>query len=143
MGPTFLERGWGEQVMHDAGQRIAALPGVQGVSFADDIFVGGEANELITIPGRAPDTLGAGQLYTSSATPGFLEMLRVPLRRGRYLTHDDALTKIRALWFVGNTDWTLAEKEQHAIHEPVVVNEAFVKRFFLNTTALILSLHRS
>src|SRR5439155_25746599 len=88
--PTFQERGWGEQVVHDLGQRIAHLPGVNHVSFVDDMFIGGEANESITIAGRQSDSLGAGQLYTSAATPGFLEMMRVPLRRRRYLTRDDA-----------------------------------------------------
>ena len=56
--------------------------------------------------------------------------MRVPLRRGRYLSRDDAFTKIRALWSPVVTDGPLAEKERTAVPEPVVVNEAFVRRYF-------------
>jgi putative ABC transport system permease protein len=56
----------------------------------------------------------------------------VPLLRGRYLTRADAEQKIRALWSLVITDMPLAEKQRLATPEPVVVNEAFVKRFFPN-----------
>ena len=39
VSPTFLERGWGEEVLHGLAQRIGGVPGVEGVSFTDDIFV--------------------------------------------------------------------------------------------------------
>jgi putative ABC transport system permease protein len=54
----------------------------------------------------------------------------VPLIHGRYLTRDDGITKIRALWSPVAANRTLAEQEQSALAEPVVVNEAFVRRYF-------------
>ncbi len=65
-----------------------------------------------------------------SVSAGFFSSMRVPLMRGRYLTRDDAFQKIRALWSLVSTDQSLAEKERRAIPEPVVVNDAFVRRFF-------------
>jgi hypothetical protein len=56
--------------------------------------------------------------------------MRVPLTRGRLLTRDDTLQRIRALWSPVVTDLTLDEKERRAVPEPVVVNESFVQKFF-------------
>jgi hypothetical protein len=53
----------------------------------------------------------------------------VPIVRGRNLVRDDAFTKIRALWTPIASGITLEEKARRAIPEPVVVNEAFVRRF--------------
>jgi predicted permease len=119
-----------EQQMQELIERLQSVPGVANVGFIDDLFIAGEGNESITIPGRSARELAAGQLLESFATPGFFEALRVPLVRGRYLTRDDAQQKIRALWSLVITDMPLAEKERLATPEPVVVNEAFVKRFF-------------
>ncbi len=110
--------------------RIASLTGVESVGFTDDMFIAGQGNKSITIPGRAADSLGAGELNDGVASPEFFRTMRVPLRRGRFLTHDDEQTKIRALWSPVVTDMPLADKERRATFEPVVVNEAFVKRFF-------------
>jgi predicted permease len=117
-----------EQAMHDLIARLAAMPGVNSVGFIDDLFIAGQGNKSITIPGRA--TLATGELNDGSATPEFFTALRVPLKRGRYPTRDDAMQKIRALWSLVITDLPLGEKERRAIPEPVVVNEAFVRRFF-------------
>ena len=119
-----------EQLMNEMVARVAALPGVEGVGISDDMFVNGQGNTSITIPGHPTDSLGDGELNDGSVTPELFSTMRVPLRRGRYLTRDDAQTKIRALWSLVITDQSLREKEQRAIAEPVVVNEAFVRRFF-------------
>jgi putative ABC transport system permease protein len=123
-----------EQMMHEMTARLAAMPGVESVGFIDDMFIAGQGNHSITIPGRAP--VSAGELNDGSITPGFFSSLRVPLLRGRYLTRDDAMQKIQALWSLVITDLPLAEKERRAIPEPVVVNEAFVRRFFPNEDPL-------
>jgi len=117
-----------EQAMHDLIVRLEAIPDVSTAGFIDDLFIAGQGNESISIPGRI--TLASGELSEGSATPELFTALRVPLKRGRYLTRDDAMQKIRALWSLINTDLPLAEKERRAIPEPVVVNEAFVRRFF-------------
>jgi putative ABC transport system permease protein len=125
-----------EQLLTDLTARVAAIPGVEAVGFVDDMFVTGQGNESITIPGRATNGLAAGELNEGDVTPGFFATMRVPLRRGRYLTRDDASTKIRALWSPIVTDLSLADKERLATPEPVVVNDAFVRRFFPNEDPL-------
>ena len=116
--------------LQDLMIRLRGLPGVLAVGFSDDLFLGGPGNEAITIPVRPMHTLAAGELSEGSATPGFFEVLRVPLRQGRYLTREDASQKVNALYSRIVTGVSLAEKERLAVAEPVVVNDAFVKRFF-------------
>jgi predicted permease len=118
-----------EQLLHDLAGSLAAMPGVEDVGVADDLFITGQGNRSIVIGGRPSDSLAAGELAETSVSPSFFSTMRVPVLRGRTLTRDDALTKIRALYFVGNTDASLSEKERLAVHEPVVVNDAFVKRY--------------
>jgi len=119
-----------EQVMRDVLARVSVIPGVEAAGFIDDMFLTGKGNKSITIPGRAADSLGAGELDDGTVTPELFSTLRVPLRRGRYLTRDDAQTKIRALWSPIANQLSLADKERLAIPEPVVVNESFARRFF-------------
>jgi predicted permease len=119
-----------EQKLNELTERIEALPGVKAVGFVDDMFISGSANKSITIPGRTSDSSVSGELNDGAVTPGFFRALRVPLRRGRYLTSDDALTKIRALWSPVSSDVTVAARQRLAAAEPVVVNEAFARRFF-------------
>jgi len=118
-----------EALVNDLIDRITALPNVEASGFIDDLFASGAANSTITIPGR-PDEAMATPMNDGSVSAGFFSSMRVPLTRGRYLTRDDAFQKIRALWSPVITDQSLAEKERRAVPEPVVVNEAFVRRFF-------------
>ena len=99
-----------EQTMNDMLARVAALPGVEGVGITDDMFVTGQGNTSITIPGHPTDSLGDGELNDGTVTPELFSTMRVPLRRGRYLTRDDAQTKIRALWSLVVTDQSLARE---------------------------------
>jgi predicted permease len=115
-------------VLEDLMLRLRALPGVLAVGFSDDLFLGGPGNEAITIPGR-PAPLAAGELSGGAATPGFFEVLRVPLRQGRYLNRADAGQTIHATYNLV-LGVPLEEKMRRAIPEPVVVNQAFVERFF-------------
>ena len=113
-------------------ERIQSLPGVQSVGFSDDLFVAGQGNESITIPGRPADEMAVGELNSGSLTAGSFSALRVPLRRGRFLTDDDVEQKIVTMYSQIIKRGTLAEKEKLAPAEPVVVNEAFARRFFPN-----------
>ena len=119
-----------EATLADLAGRLRSIPGVESVGFVDDMFIAGQGNESITIPGRPADRIAGGELNEGSVTPGFFAVMRVPLRLGRYPTRDDAERKIRALWSLVITDQSLAEKEKRATPEPVVVNDAFVRRFF-------------
>ena len=120
-----------EEVVNAVVTRIQSLPGVEAVGLTDDFFIAGDPNKSITIPGRA-DSSSAGGLNNGMVSPGFFAAMRVPLKRGRYLTREDGFEKIRALSQLIITEWSLAEKERRAIAEPVVVNESFVRRFFPN-----------
>lgn len=109
--------------------RLATTTGVERAAFADDILIRGDADESITFPGRTDAPVG--QLYTSSVSPELFETLDIPLRSGRRLTRADAATKIRALWgSLSNPRLSLDQQSRVALAEPVVVNEAFVRRFF-------------
>jgi putative ABC transport system permease protein len=119
-----------EQQVAQLTDQLNALPGVAAAGFIDDLFVHGAANEAITIPGRGDAVVNATQLNEGSVTPGFFEAMRVPLRRGRYLTRADIEQAIRTFWSPIIKDLPLAEKQRRALAEPVVVNDAFVHRFF-------------
>jgi putative ABC transport system permease protein len=118
-----------EQALSELTARIEAMSGVEVVGFVDDMFVAGSGNKSIAIPGRATDPRGGGELNDGAVTPGFFTTLRVPLRRGRYLTRDDASMKIHATWPSAAADRPPGA-ERVTIAEPVVVNEAFARRFF-------------
>jgi predicted permease len=114
--------------------RVAALPGVAAAGFSDDLFVAGQGNASIIVPGRTATAL-SGELNDGAVTAGFLDVLRVPLRRGRFLNAEDAQRKIGAMWpavLPGST----SPVDTLALSEPVVVNEAFARRFFPGEEAL-------
>lgn len=120
-----------QQALNALAARIGTLPAVENVGFVDDMFITGAANKSIAIPGRS-DSANAGELNDGAVTPGFFRALRVPLERGRYLTNEDADTKIRALWSPVVAGQSLAQRQPTAPAEPVVVNDAFARRFFPN-----------
>jgi putative ABC transport system permease protein len=111
-------------------ERMSALPGVTSVGYSDDLFVNGQGNETILIPGRTDWETETGELREGSVTAGFFSVLRVPLRSGRFISDQDAIQKIRAQWSLAPTNLSLEAKRQISIPEPVVVNEAFAQRFF-------------
>jgi predicted permease len=125
-----------EQRMNELIARLAAITEVESAGFIDDLFINSQGHASITIPGRAADSLSAGELTEGAMTSGFFSAMRVRLVSGRLLTRDDASQKIRALWSLVRTDMSLADKERLAIAEPVVVNESFAKRFFPNESPL-------
>jgi predicted permease len=109
--------------------RVRSVPGVESVGYIDDMFVAGEGNTSITIPGH-PSDAAIGELNYGDVSFGFFRTMGVPIVRGRDLAPEDVATKIHALWQVIVTDRSLEDKERLAIPEPVVVNEAFARRFF-------------
>jgi len=124
-----------EATLAELLERVVAWPGVEGAGFADDVLMRGEADESIAIPDR-PET-PAGQLYSSAVSPELFATLGIPLRSGRYLTRADAALKIRALWSpLVDRRLSLREQSRVALAEPVVVNDAFVRRFFPGQNAI-------
>jgi len=119
-----------EQIQRSLLERVTGLPDVEVAAYIDDMFITGAGNASIAFPGMDPGGVAAGELLAASVSPEFFPALRVPLRAGRYLRRGDALAKIRALWApTPSRSWTLEEKARRAVAEPVVVNEAFVRRY--------------
>ena len=119
-----------EQTQRNVIERVSALPDVEAAGLVDDLFVSGAANKTIAFPGASPEGVAAGELNDGAVSPGLFPAMRVPLLQGRYLREEDALTKIRALWTpIRPADLPLDERARRAIAEPVVVNNAFVKRY--------------
>jgi predicted permease len=112
---------WRRTFYNEALARVRALPGVQSAGVIGDLLVRGTFDGSIAIAGRSPEA--AGSLAWGLVGPGFFETLQVPLRRGRLFSDEDTLERIRLngltaeAWQRSNEAW------------PVLVNEAFVRRF--------------
>jgi len=117
-----------EESAHQLTGVLRALPGASDVGFIDDFFIAGSANKSITIPGRGDQS--GFEVNNGDVSPEFFSVMRVPVRRGRALSRDDAMQKIRALWTPPPTNVSLADQERVAVAEPVVINETFARRFF-------------
>ena len=90
-------------------ERVSALPGVESVGSITGIFFTRRSTFTITgQPTPPPDQ--RPQASYDQVTPGFFRTLRIPLKRGRFLDEHDT----------GAAPWG------------VVVNEAFVRKFFPN-----------
>jgi predicted permease len=118
--------------LHALLERLHGLPGVRAAAYIDDLFVTGRGNSAIAIPGQVSADLITGELNDGAVSADFFPTMRVRLVRGRHLTRDDTHRKIRALHVSAPGGASLAEQEQRVRLEPVVVNEAFARRFFGN-----------
>jgi len=90
--------------------RVRALPGVAGVALAEDVPLGfdGGSWEEIAVDGYVPAPSENMKIYRNLVTPGYLDLMRIPLRAGR--------------------DFTLRDDRQAPL--AVIINESFAKRFF-------------
>lgn len=97
-------------------ERMRALPGVAGVALAEDVPLGfdGGSWEEIEVDGYVPGASENMKIYRNLITPGYLEVMRIPLRAGRDLT----------------------ERDDRQAPLAVIVNESFVRRFFAGRDAL-------
>lgn len=89
--------------------RVRALPGVEGVAIASSVplDIHGLPSRGIRVEGRTRTEPGSDQALTNTVTPGYFEVMGIPIRRGRD--------------FAGLRD--------AAAPPQAVVNEAFVSRF--------------
>ena len=92
-------------------QQIRVLPGVEAVGATSELPLSGQHSDMpFHIPGHSYGPSEFDDAQMRQVTPGFLSTMGIPLLRGRWLNdHDDR-----------NAPGVL------------VVNEAFVKRFFSN-----------
>jgi len=96
-------------------EQVKALPGVEAVGATSELpLAGGHSDDLFHIPGRAYGPSEFDDAQFRQVTPGYLSAMRIPLFEGRWLEERD------------NADSA----------EVVVVNQAFVARFFPGGDAL-------
>ena len=110
-----------EQQRHDgnaiqplAGQlidQVRQLPTVRSASLsAWGLFDQSGWSTFVSVPGRRMDDF---EVYFLSVSPGFMETMGIPLRQGRDLAWSDS-----------------REAETAVAATPVIVNDAFVRRYF-------------
>jgi predicted permease len=92
-GPRFLESAAVERLVRDGAERIEALPGVEVASATCCVPLEGGYGLPFVIAGRpleeGPFHGGAGW---HTVSPGYFDVFRIPVRRGRVFTdRDDAL----------------------------------------------------
>jgi predicted permease len=69
---------------------VRRIPGVTAAGMTNAASIPGFFNPPLVVPGRdSVRGLDDGEPFTNVVTPGFLEALAVPLRRGRLFTDDD------------------------------------------------------
>lgn len=92
-------------------ERVAALPGVESVGSITGLPMHGSARPTFVILGQPePPPDHRPEAGYNQVSPSFFRTLRIPLKKGRYLDNHDT----------NASPWA------------VVVNEAFVRRFFPN-----------
>ena len=101
---------------------VRRIPGVLAAGMTNGATTPGFLNPRLTIPGRdsAPPGMDESEPYTSSVTPGFLEALAVPFRRGRLLTAEDVASR-RAVAVVSERFATLFWRGEDPIGQCVRV----------------------
>jgi len=92
-------------------ERVSALPGVESVGSITGLPTHFAESPTFSISGRpAPPSDQRPRADYDQVTPGFFRTLKIPLRKGRFLDEHDTTA----------APWT------------IVVNEAFVRKFFPN-----------
>jgi len=91
-------------------EKTLMLPGVQAAAFAEDVPLGpdGGSWEDIQVDGYVPRDGESMKIYRNLVSPGYLDLMRIPLEDGRDFRADDR------------------QKEPSV----AIVNQAFVRRFF-------------
>jgi predicted permease len=86
-----------------ARQRLLALPGVTGVGGVTDFFLRRNADQWITLEGRAPGRIaGAPRLSIEGVTPGFFESAGIQLIEGRGFTEADFVVDAPSVFIVSD-----------------------------------------
>ena len=108
-GPRFQTSDGVEQMVREGIERLRALPGVETASATCCVPLEGGYGLPFTIVGRplqqAPFTGGGGWLTIS---PGYFEVFKIPIKRGR----------------------TLTERDDRLAPPVVLINEAMAKQFW-------------
>jgi predicted permease len=89
-------------------QAIRAVPGIQAAGITSVIPFGGDTNDSVILAEGYQMAPGESLIspYQVTATPGYMEALKIPLKRGRFFTDGDTATSQRVVI----VDETLAKK---------------------------------
>jgi putative ABC transport system permease protein len=69
--------------------QVRAIPGVEATGIIGDLFVHGNGDQLITTEGETRTISERLLLRNDEISPGLFEVLKVPLRRGRFFSAAD------------------------------------------------------
>ena len=97
-------------------ERISALPGVESASIATfvPLGLGGYIRLPLEIAGRTTPPGEEDRVLSNGVTPGYFDLMRIPIVRGRAITRDDDATRPPA----------------------VVINDAFASRYLPGSAAI-------
>jgi putative ABC transport system permease protein len=96
-------------------ERIGALPRVEGLALGSQVPLGGAYSRRVFMPdGHQPAPGEDMELDFAIVSPGYLELMRIPIVRGRPLDESDGAGSVRT----------------------AVVNQAFVDRFWSGQNAV-------
>jgi predicted permease len=70
-------------------EQMEALGGVEKAGIIGDLFIGGNAEQIITVEGSLRGDSEGLRLRRDEISSGFFETLRIPLRRGRWFSSAD------------------------------------------------------
>jgi len=89
-GPRYQNTAGVTQAIRDAVQQIRAIPGVLNASAGQFIPLQGQANLPFNIAGREPvEGRYSGAAGWSPVAPGYFNVFKIPLRKGRIFTDRD------------------------------------------------------
>ncbi|MBI3405306.1 MAG: ABC transporter permease [Acidobacteria bacterium] len=111
----------GLQFYRQLRERVSAIPGVQAVSFADNVPLGLEKGswETLEVDGYVPAPNENMKIYRNPVAPGYFDLMRIPITSGR--------------------DFTAADDRKTQL--VMIVNEAFARRFFAGREAIGRKVH--
>jgi predicted permease len=119
----------GTQVGHVYGElqeKLSALPGVKSVTYSwVPLLSGGQMGTMFHRPGTPVDSKDTVTVDTLEIGPSFFATLRIPMQAGRDLSAGD---------FAAAAQTSPFEPVKAPI--PVVVNQTFVRTYFLNQNPL-------
>ncbi len=78
-----------KQFCRQLGERLESQPGVTAVSYADIVPLAGDSWEDLQIEGYVPGPGESMKLYRNVVSPGYFNVLRIPLLEGRDFTDRD------------------------------------------------------
>jgi putative ABC transport system permease protein len=111
----------GKNFCRQLRERVERLPGVQAVSYAEDVPLGfdGGAWTKIGIEGYVPRSNENMRIYRNLVAPGYFNLMRIPLLAGREFT----------------------ERDDEKAPLAAIINETFARRFFPGQEAIGRKIH--